>query len=215
MPPKFDSYHGLGSRRRRTLDRLEKAALQGSGPFSKSGGVNSATAKHHTKAAARILAAPPPTPPPPPRPSRPTWTPLPPPRPSKASSILVHEPLATGSSSVGEMLSAATSKAPPPRCPRAASPSPEYDPFEVDMVEDVAINMACSLARVSFVHARHAQEVVQKLANTSHSTKIGGFQLERVEPNDSEACVIYLLFNGDLSDLEPVVIKDFIDSLFE
>jgi hypothetical protein len=64
---KNGSYHGLGSRRSRTLSRSQKAAESGIGPYSKSAAPRNAALLGPSKAAAMMLVRPPPPPPPPPR----------------------------------------------------------------------------------------------------------------------------------------------------
>jgi hypothetical protein len=226
-----DSYHGLGSRRRRTLDRGHKAAVQGFGPYSKTSGPSSGTGRHHSKSAAYLLASPPPAPPAPPKAS---WTPAPPPPPSKATSMTAFSPhfAQAASSSVAMQASTSTVSPPPkalqvatskvaPKTAQSAVPcdapsSPEYDPFvEVpDIVQTVAINMNNSLAKITFTDERYAQAVVHRLGHNQPLTCIGGFELEQIESSVTDACVVYILLNGDLRTLEPIVVKDFIEGLF-
>jgi hypothetical protein len=207
-----DSYHGLGSRRRRTLQRGKDAALKGSGPFSKTSGVSSATAK-----AARLLLNPPPAPPPPPSRAGVTppvasqvkaWAPSPTPPAVKVQA-------AVASSASYDLAPTSWKAAPPPKASQFTSvepPSPAYDPFSI--VDEVVLDRLLNTATVTFAQPNHSRAVVNVFSDRIESIKIGGAQLAQVEAHPTDQCVLVMTFRASVDELEPFTVKDFIEALF-
>ena len=205
---------GLGSRRRRTNDRLQKAVSLGVGQYSKASSSSSATALIHSKAAAMIHA-------------KVLCPPAPPPPPLQAKSVAISPPVAK---------TWATTSPPPPAKVWAAWPppdrlgaeapsttesynSPEYDPFEelADMevrapskVESVELHQSRPMIMVTFSSQMHAQEFLS--LGLKH---VAQFEIDRCELDSRNHCVLYIQLKTDRNQLALSTFDEFFFTLID